>query len=344
MRTAIVILNWNTKDYLRRFLPALISSCEGLDSEVVVADSASTDGSLEMMRAEFPQVRTVPLDSNYGFTGGYNRALEQIDAEYYLLINSDIEVPQGWLAPLVDWMDSHPDCGVCGPKLHRLLPEGRSTMLEYAGAAGGWIDRFGYPFCRGRVPGRTAEDVGQYDVPTDVMWVSGACMLTRASLWHELGGLDARFFAHMEEIDYCWRAQLAGRKVTVVPESVVYHIGGGTLPQTSPFKLKLNYRNNMLLLDNNLAATIGRGRARRRMAVRRFLDLGSAFVYLLSGRLDSFKAVRDAHREYRGLKRSSAGAEGVVAVKGLIPVCILLQTAIRGKRIFSYLRKYEDSH
>lgn len=347
MKTAVVILNWNTSGYLRRFLPGLLDSCAGLDAEVVVADSASTDDSLEVLAREFPGVRTIPLDANYGFTGGYDRALAQVDAEYYVLINSDIEVPQGWLKPLVDWMDAHPQCGVCGPKLHKLLPEGRSATFEYAGAAGGYIDRYGYPFCRGRVLQRTAPDEGQYDAPCDVMWVSGACLMTRASLWRSLGGLDDRFFAHMEELDYCWRAQLAGWKVTVVPESVVYHIGGGTLPQSSPFKLKLNYRNNLLLLDDNLAATIGRRAASWRIFVRMLLDGGSAMVYLVTGRPACFKAVLEAHREYRTLrrqKRPQATAGRPAEVHGLLPVRILLQAALRKEKIFNYLTRYEDSH
>ena len=343
MKTAVVILNWNTRDYLSRFLPSLIAGCRGLDAEVIVADNASDDGSLALMASEFPDVRVIGLDCNYGFTGGYNRALAQVDAEYFVLINSDIEVPSGWLAPLVDWMDSHPCCGVCGPKLHKLLPEGRSSEFEYAGAAGGYLDRYGYPFCRGRVLGRTEMDGGQYDSPKDVFWVSGACLMTRSSLWKSLGGLDERFFAHMEEIDFCWRARRQGWSVTVVPEAVVYHLGGGTLPATSPFKLKLNYRNSLLMLENNLAASIGEGAARRRIAVRRLLDLGSAAVYFLSGRRSSAQAVLEAHKEYRSMSRGiTAGTDAPGA--GLLPVRILLQYAIRGKNVFNYLRRYENSH
>ena len=331
MRTAVVILNWNTKEYLRRWLPALLSSCQALGTDpstgeeaaaVVVADSASTDGSLEMMAAEFPTVRTIALDANYGFTGGYNRALEKLDAEYFVLINSDIEVDGNWLLPLVRWMDTHPECGVCGPRLHALVcPEGKATdakakclrtdRFEYAGAAGGLLDRYGYPYCRGRVLKRTEKDRGQYSEPADVMWATGACLMTRSSLWRSLGGLDDRFFAHMEEIDYCWRAQLAGWKVTVVPDSLVWHLGGGTLPQDSPFKLKLNYRNGLLLLDNNLeptfrsygnSAALSALRARTTILVRKCLDLGSALVYLARGRKDFSGAVLEAHREYRKLR------------------------------------------
>lgn len=366
MKTAVIILNWNTRDYLKRWLPMLVKSCEGLDAEVVVADSASTDGSMEMMAEEFPDIRRIELDANYGFTGGYNRAvgilLEEKDApEYVVLINSDIEVPEGWLKPLADWMDSHPECGACGPRLHALTQEDgrfiRSGRFEYAGAAGGRIDRFGYPFCRGRVLKRTEMDEGQYGGPADVLWVTGACLMVRSRLWKELNGLDDRFFAHMEEIDLCWRIGLAGWKVTVVPDSIVWHLGGGTLPQNSPFKLKLNFRNGLLLLENNLAETfIARGcsagkarrKAGRRIFCRMVLDGGSAAVYLLQGHKDYFKAVIEAHDEYRALRCRPSGTvrkTPVGRVSGYCSdLCILPLSAIKGKRIFKYLREYENRH
>lgn len=301
MKVAVVILNYNTRDYLKQFLPGLLASCQGLDAEVTVADNASADGSVELMQAQFPQVQLIPLDRNYGFTGGYNRALAQLEADYYVLINSDIEVPEGWLKPLVDWMESHPDCGACGPKL---ISYKERDSFEYAGAAGGLIDRYGYPFCRGRILQKVEKDHGQYDTPAHVLWVSGACLMVRAAVWKTLGGLDERFFAHMEEIDLCWRMQLHGWKVTVVPASYVYHIGGGTLPNESPFKLRLNFRNNLLLLENNLPATLGsRCRARRRIFVRMCMDGCSALVYLFTGRWSFFRAVVDAHKEYRKLRR-----------------------------------------
>ncbi len=349
MRTAVVILNWNTERYLRVFLPALVASCPD-DAEVIVADNGSTDGSLEYLAREFPSLRTIPLDANYGFTGGYNRALKQVDAEYYLLLNSDIQVASGWLEPLVAYMDAHPECGVCGPKLHALVqsPDGKYECLdrfEYAGAAGGRIDRFGYPFCRGRVMQRVEPDKGQYDKPSGLLWVSGACLLTRASLWRELGGLDDRFFAHMEEIDYCWRAQLRGWTVAVVPDSVVWHLGGGTLVPKSPWKLELNHRNNLLLLENNLPATVGQTTARLRICVRRMLDIASACVYLLSGRPQDFRAVVRAHRGYRRLRKERPGpAGGRAEIKGYWPKNIILQSLLRGGGIFSYLKRYEDSH
>lgn len=343
MKIAVVILNWNTVDYLRRFLPPLLDSAalfnKGCDTgpesgdrveivvadsgpgsgdrvEIVVADSGSTDGSMEMLAETFPSVRRIPLGKNYGFTGGYNRALRCLtdnptatpaeagngaasgsdnrDYDLFVLLNSDIEVPRDWLRPLVEWMKKHPGCGACGPKLHSWYERDK---FEYAGAAGGLIDRFGYPFCRGRVMGKVERDCGQYDSPADVLWITGACLVVRATVWKALGGLDDRFFAHMEEIDLCWRMQLEGWKVTVVPESVVFHLGGGTLPQNSPQKLYLNYRNNLLLLDNNLARTIGRRKASARIFFRKILDGCSAAVYLLSCRPDYVKAVWRAHRD-----------------------------------------------
>ena len=315
MKTAVVILNWNTKGYLQTFLPGLIASTEGMDAEVIVADSASTDGSMEMLAREFPQVRRIPLDRNYGFTGGYNRALAQVEAEYFVLINSDIEVTPNWLEPLVAWMDAHPKCGACGPKL---LSYHDRTAFEYAGAAGGLLDRYGYPFCRGRMMSIVEKDNGQYDTPADVFWVSGACLMVRSRLWKRLGGLDDRFFAHMEEIDLCWRIQLAGYQVTVIPRSAVYHIGGGTLPNDSPRKLQFNYRNNLLLLENNLAKTFrtqgysvegALGKARRRILVRMLLDGASAVSYLTSKKWESYKAVVRAHAEYWKLRRKATPDE-----------------------------------
>ena len=324
MKTAIVILNWNTKGFLEQFLPGVLASAhcspEGeplADCEVVVADSASQDGSMEMMATRFPRVRRIELDENYGFTGGYNRALAQLGGfDYFLLLNSDIEVPQGWLEPLTAYMDAHPECGACGPKLHAWQDRDR---FEYAGAAGGYIDAYGYPFCRGRLLRHLERDRGQYDgAVREVLWVTGACLLVRSRVWRELGGLDDRFFAHMEEIDLCWRMQLAGYKVCVVPDAVVWHVGGGTLPNDSPWKLELNYRNNLLMLSNNLARTYALGlpagdslktarracRAASRTLVRRMLlDGCSAVAYLLTGRFAAFRAVIRAHGAYRQLAR-----------------------------------------
>ena len=329
MKTAVVILNYNTMDYLHQFLPGLVASCAGLDAQVVVADNASTDGSAALMQAEFPDVPLIELDQNYGFTGGYNRALAHLEADYYLLINSDIEVPEGWLQPLVDWMDSHPDCGACGPKL---LSYAQRETFEYAGAAGGLVDRYGFPFCRGRILQKVEKDHGQYDTPANVLWVSGACLLVRANVWKSLGGLDERFFCHMEEIDLCWRMQLQSWKVTVVPQSYVYHIGGGTLPNESPFKLRLNYRNNLLLLENNLPATFvaeglsaqeARRKARRRILTRMCLDGMSALNYLITKRWSFYNAVLQAHKEYRQLRQPGPIPQHPHKPEGLYPRCII---------------------
>ena len=324
MKTAVVVLNWNTKDYLRAFIPGLLHSCQQAGADLMVADSGSTDGSREVLESEFPEVKTILLDGNYGFTGGYNKAFEALEGrgyDYFVLINSDIEVDDGWLEPLLQWMETHPECGICGPKLHGLLknpdhdadkPYIRSSRFEYAGAAGGLLDAFGFPYCRGRVHHKVEEDRGQSDnADPDVLWVTGACLLIRTSLWKQLGGLDARYFAHMEEIDLCWRAQLAGWKVNVVPQSVVWHLGGGTLPPTSPLKLKLNFRNNLLTLEKNLPGTfITQGctlvkatrRTTRFLRMRAFFDNCARIAYFCMGKPELAKAVRDAHREWKELR------------------------------------------
>ena len=370
MKTAIVILNWNTEGFLREFLPGLLRSCDKVEgAKVVVADNASTDGSLKVMQEEFPQVRTLRFEKNLGFTGGYNRAFRELgdgpDApEYFLLINSDIEVSEDWLGPLVEWMDSHPECGACAPKLHSWQDR---DSFEYAGAAGGFIDRYGYPFCRGRVMGRVEKDKGQYDSPADVFWATGACLMVRSSVYRMLGGLDSRFFAHMEEIDLCWRMQLEGWKVTVVPTSTVYHVGGGTLPATSPFKLFLNYRNNLLMLGNNLAKTYALGLHHKGLSTERaaarglrkagcliwtrmVLDGISAAVYLLTFKPDCFKAVVRAHKEYRQLRRRQTAGDirryldmyaGSSEVRGIYRKWIVLSSMLKGKKVFGSIREQD---
>jgi GT2 family glycosyltransferase len=361
MKTAVVILNWNTEDFLRKFLPGLLRSCEKVEgAEVIVADNDSSDDSMNVMKEVFPQVRTIQFEKNYGFTGGYNKAFNEIDCEYFVLINSDIEVTDGWLEPLVEWMDSHPECGACAPKLHSWQERDK---FEYAGAAGGYIDKYGYPFCRGRIMKRLETDRGQYDSPRNVFWATGACLMVRSKVYRKLGGLDERFFAHMEEIDLCWRMQLEGWKVTVVPQSMVYHVGGGTLPASSPFKLFLNYRNNLLMLGNNLAKTFaleeyrkgcsfmkaarkGCRRAAGRIFIRKCLDWMSALVYLLTFRFTSVRAVYRAHKEARQL----AGKTERNAVKlylqnwcteaevtGIYGKWIVLQSMLKGENIFGYI-------
>ena len=363
MKTAVVILNWNTEDFLRKFLPGLLHSVAKVkDAEVIVADNDSSDDSMMVMQEVFPQVRTIQFEKNLGFTGGYNRAFKEIDCEYFVLINSDIEVTENWLQPLIEWMDAHPECGACAPKLHSWQ---NKDHFEYAGAAGGYIDKFGYPFCRGRIMKRLEVDRGQYDTPTDVFWATGACLMVRSSAYKDLGGLDDRFFAHMEEIDLCWRMQLEGWKVTVLPESLVYHLGGGTLPASSPFKLFLNYRNNLLMLENNLAKTFalqefkkghsvnrssrkGCRKAERRIRTRMFLDWMSAGVYLLTFQWKSLCAVVKAHKEYRVLKARPDKAAiknylekngGNAGVTGIYGKWIVLQAILKGDNIFDFIVK-----
>jgi GT2 family glycosyltransferase len=355
MKTAVVILNWNTEGFLKEFLPGLIRSVEKIEgAEVIVADNASTDGSLEVMKTMFPQVRTIVFEKNFGFTGGYNKAFDQIDSDLFVLINSDIEVTEGWLEPLVEWMERHPDCGACAPKLHSWQER---EKFEYAGAAGGYIDKYGYPFCRGRVMKHLETDHGQYDSPADVFWATGACLMVRSSLYKKLGGLDERFFAHMEEIDLCWRMQLEGYKVTVVPESMVYHVGGGTLPATSPFKLYLNFRNNLLMLENNLAKTYaiafmnqglpaekaaskGLKKASARIRFRKCLDGLSAAVYLLTLRTDCLKSVWKAHKDAAGMIKRPGRQEiagylktGKGHVTGIYRKWIILSSVLKGDKI-----------
>lgn len=358
MKTAVVILNWNTEGFLKEFLPGLLQSVSKVeDAEVIVADNASTDGSRQVMKDIFPDVRTLEFDRNYGFTGGYNKAFGEIESDLIVLINSDIEVTENWLGPLVKWMEDHPECGACAPKLHSWQDK---NMFEYAGAAGGYIDRYGYPFCRGRVLKRLETDRGQYDAPADVFWATGACLMVRSSLYRKLGGLDDRFFAHMEEIDLCWRMQLEGYKVTVVPESVVYHVGGGTLPATSPFKLYLNYRNNLLMLENNLAKTFAlefkslpaekaaakaSRKASARIFLRKCLDGMSAAVYLLTLRLECFRSVYRAHKDACSMRRTISREEIADYIRtekgrvtGIYRKWIVLRSILKGEGIFTSIK------
>ena len=288
-RTVIVILNWNGIAHLRRYLPSVVAAADG--AEVVVADNGSSDGSADMLAAEFPSVGIVRLDRNYGFAGGYNRALRQIDADCYVLLNSDVETPIGWLRPLTECLDRHPDVAAVAPKL---LADCDRTAFEYAGAAGGYIDYLGYPFCRGRILRTVERDRGQYDDERDVFWVSGAAFCCRAEVFRALGGFDDDFFAHMEEIDLCWRMQLAGYRVRIVPQSTVYHLGGGTLNTDSPGKVFFNHRNNLAMLFKCAAP----GQRAVVALVRPVLDLLAALSYLGQGRWANFCAVFRAWRDF----------------------------------------------
>jgi len=289
---AVVILNWNGRDFLRRFLPSVLAS-DYPSLQVVVADNASTDDSLAMVRDDFPRVRCVALESNSGYAGGYNRALKQVEADYYILLNSDVEVHPGWVGPLVERMEAEPELAAIQPKI---LSHQEPALFEYAGACGGWIDRFGYPFARGRVFDTCEADLGQYDEAEPCFWASGAALMVRAGLFHAQGGFYEALFAHQEEIDLCWRWQNAGYRIGVEPRSVVYHVGGGTLPKGQSRKVFLNFRNNLILLARNLP----RGEAWRKIPCRMALDGAAAYRALFTGDAGFFFAVFRAHMAFYG--------------------------------------------
>ena len=263
-RVQVVILNWNGEQFLRRFLPRVVSTCEPSGAEVVVADNGSIDGSEGVVKGDFPSVRWLPLGENYGFAEGYNRALAKCDGELFVLLNSDVEPAEGWLEPLVERMDKNQRLAAIQPKI---LSYNNPQMFEYAGASGGFLDLYGYPFCRGRIMSTTEQDCGQWNDVRKVFWASGAAMMVRAEVWRKAGGLDGDFFAHMEEIDLCWRMQLMGYEVEVEPRAVVYHVGGGTLPNNSPRKIYLNFRNSLAMMYKCLPEG-----AMWRLAVRRAMD------------------------------------------------------------------------
>ncbi|MFA6718320.1 MAG: glycosyltransferase family 2 protein [Prevotella sp.] len=295
MHIAIVILNWNGAAMMCRYLPTLLEYSEG-DAVVWVADNASTDESMQMLSSGFPQVKTIQLDKNYGFAEGYNRALKQISADYYVLLNSDVEVTEQWLQPLLEYMDVHKDVAACQPKILSIADRGQ---FEYAGASGGYIDRFGYPFCRGRIFDTVERDEGQYDNIADLLWATGACLMIRAQDYHRVGGLDGRFFAHNEEIDLCWRLRQLGRRIVCIPQSHVYHVGGGTLPKSNPMKTYLNFRNNLTMLYKNLPSDeLGTV-----MRWRWFLDYLAAFETLIfNHNWGDFKAIYRARRDFQAWK------------------------------------------
>ena len=296
-KLSIVILNWNGAAMLREFLPSVIAHSKGEGIEVCVADNASTDNSLEVMRREFPDVRLILLDKNYGFAEGYNRALAEVDAEYCLLLNSDVEVTEGWLTPMLDYMDTHPEVAACQPKIRSYH---RRHEFEHAGACGGFMDKYGYPFCRGRMMDTVEEDKGQYDTIVPILWATGAALFIRTADYREAGGLDVRFFAHMEEIDLCWRLRSRGRSIVCIPQSVVYHVGGATLNKANPRKTYLNFRNNLLMLYKNLPEE----ELRPVMRMRGCLDMLAALQFLLKGEWGNARAVFRARRDYRTMRPS----------------------------------------
>lgn len=337
MKVAVVILNWNGVDMMRRFMPSVVNFSKD-DATVYVADNFSTDDSVVMLQNEFSDVRIVQLDKNWGFAEGYNKALAQIEAEYYVLLNSDVEVTEGWLKPMVDFLDSHKDVAACQPKL---LSYFHKDQFEYAGAAGGFIDKYGYPFCRGRLFDVVEKDEGQYDERKELFWATGACLVIRSSDYKTVGGLDGRFFAHCEEIDMCWRLRLLGRKIFCIPESVVYHWGGGTLPKTNSRKTFLNFRNNLTMLYKNLPEH----ELKSVMRTRFFLDYLAAFVTLVMNRnLDDFKAIfkaRKAFKEWqKDFEKDRQNIQSTAVVNDIperYRFCVIWKYHIKGIKCFSKL-------
>ena len=330
-RIAVVVLNFNGKIFLKRFLPLVIKNSKG--AEIVVADNASTDDSVDFLKNNFPSLRLLINNENNGFAGGYNWALSQIKAEYYVLLNSDIEVTENWLGPLLQLMESDKNIAACQPKI---LSYHQKQYFEYAGASGGFIDKLGYPFCRGRVFETLERDEGQYDDVREVFWATGACLFVRAEVFQELGGLDEDFFAHMEEIDFCWRAKNEGYKIYVQPQSVIYHVGGGTLPKSSAHKTYLNFRNNFMLLYKNLP----KRRVWKVLILRLFMDGLAGLKFLLDGHPKDMVAVIKAHFYFYG----HLGALKIKRKKlNQHPVSMMYQKSlvadhfVRGKKRFSQL-------
>ena len=335
MALSIVILNWNGAEMLSRFLPSVIEHSP--EAEVIVADNGSTDDSLHLLAEQFPQVRTILLDRNYGFAEGYNRALAQVDSDLYMLLNSDVRVEEGWLTPMLDYMEAHPEVAACQPKIRC---EWAPDMLEYAGACGGYIDRLGFPFCRGRIMNTVERDEGQYDTIAQVAWATGAALLVRRDAYWEAGGLDGRFFAHQEEIDLCWRLRSRGYGIVCIPQSVVYHVGGGTLPKESPRKAYLNFRNNLILLYKNMP----KKNFCYVMHCRRLLDAAAALHFLVGGHWAACRAVLQAHLDFARMRsdfkadRDRNQALATVPTNQILsPINLLWQYYARRRHLFSQL-------
>ena len=337
-KVAIVILNWNGAKMLQQYLPSVLRYSRD-EATVIVADNASTDISLELLYTQFREdCRVIELEKNWGFAEGYNKALSKVDAEYYLLLNSDIEVTHHWLTPLIEFMDAHDDVAACQPKL---LSVSDKDSFEYAGACGGFLDRYGYPFCRGRLFETVESDKGQYDVTSDVLWATGAALMIRSKDYWDAGGLDGRFFAHNEEIDLCWRLRIRGRRVCCVPDSFVYHVGGGTLPKSNPMKTYLNFRNNLTMLykclpDEELKPV---------MRVRWFLDYLAAWEMLLLKRnWGDFRAVYRARRAFKRWRKDFDVDREVIQRSRVLPFVperrpfsLLWQYYVKGRKTYSAL-------
>ena len=323
---AVVILNWNGKKFLEQFLPSVLNGTYA-NYKVIVADNASDDDSVSFLQQKYPSVEIILNPSNEGFAKGYNTALKQVEAAYYVLLNSDVEVTPGWIEPIIELMESDKKIGACQPKI---LSFNNKSAFEYAGASGGWIDSFGYPFTRGRVFDVCEKDMGQYDEVAPCFWATGASMFVRSDVYHEMNGLDEYFFAHQEEIDLCWRMQLFGYKIYVQPKSVVYHVGGGTLPKGNSRKVFLNFRNNLIMLAKNLPFWKGCWK----ISVRFGLDAVAAWKGLFAGDFQYFMAIAKSHIAFMNW---------VLFVKRTTPKpkypCFIFNGWYRGMLIWDYFFK-----
>lgn len=331
-QTAVVILNYNGAGMLRRFLPSVIKYSP--EASIYVADNGSSDESCDVVRNEFPAVKLMVLDHNYGFAEGYNRALAQVDEEYAVLLNSDVEVTRGWLSPMTQFLDSNPEVAACQPKL---LSFKQKDFFEYAGAAGGFIDKWGYTFCRGRIFNTVERDSGQYDDTTDVFWATGAALMIRNEVYKNNGGLDGRFFAHMEEIDLCWRLRSRGYRIACVPQSHVYHVGGATLKKENPQKTYLNFRNNLLMIYKNAPNC----QLKKIMLFRKVFDNVAALKFLASGDYAAFKAVRKARRDFKAMR---AGYDKARAKNMKLTVTTRIPEVLKSSILYKYYLGFKHTY
>lgn len=331
---AVIILNWNGAALLREFLPQVVATTNPAVGRVIVVDNGSTDDSLKVLAREFPDVEVIAFDTNYGFAEGYNRALAATDYPYTVLLNSDVATADGWVDTLYEFMEAHPEAGACQPKIISYRDKSR---FEYAGACGGFIDRNGYPYCRGRIFDVCEVDNGQYDTPIEVFWATGAALMVRTQLYLEAGGLDKEFFAHMEEIDLCWRIHLAGRSIWAVPAATVYHLGGGSLPPDSPRKVYLNFRNNLLMLHKNLPE----GDRCATLLRRRLLDTIAWAKFVATFKWKNAAAIISAHRDFARMRKSynTHPAENLLRSRADARLNILVNFYLRGRRTFAALKR-----
>lgn len=335
---AVVILNWNGKKLLEEFLPSVNKFSPG--TQIIVADNASTDNSIEFLKNNYPEVKIIQNAKNFGFAGGYNIALQSLDYQYYVLLNSDMEVSEGWLNPLISLMDANKQIGAAQPKIKDFY---KKNLFEYAGAAGGFIDKWGYPFCRGRIFNELEEDKGQYEAAMEIFWATGACMAVNAEVFEEAGGFDADFFAHMEEIDLCWRIKNLGYKIFCVPQSVVYHVGGGTLNKYSPRKTYLNFRNNLMMMIKNLPSE----KLFRTIIIRLILDGAAAIRFLFEKNgIQHFSAVARAHFYIYSHLKTLKKKRNLLThkkVNGIYSGSIVYEHFILGKKKYSQLHSSQFS-